>query len=89
MKRIIVVTTKPVNNTTEADFEALKAKEMAFIESWKASGVLENFYIRAEKNGAVLIFKGLETEEVIKNIEGLPFFPYMKKIEYMIFDKIF
>jgi penicillin-binding protein-related factor A (putative recombinase) len=89
MNRITVITTKITSNHTEVDFEALKEKEMPFIKKWKEQGILENFFIRADTNGAILVFKELEMEQVIQNMEGLPFFPYLEKIDYFELNKIF
>ena len=89
MKRIAVITTKITANHQGVDFEALKKKEMPFIQKWKEEGVLENFYINADTNGAVLIFKDLEMEQVIKNMQGLPFFPYLEKVDYIEINEIF
>ena len=89
MKRITVITTKITSKNPDVDFEALKQKEMPFIKKWSEDGVLENFYIKTDTNGAVLVFKGLEMEQVVKNMENLPFFPYLEKVEYLEINKIF
>jgi len=89
MKRIAVITTKITSEHPDVDFDALKKKEMPFILGWKEEGVLENFFINADTNGAVLIFNGLDLEQVEKNIEYLPFFPYFEKVTYLELNKIF
>jgi len=89
LKRITVITTKITSKNPDVDFEALKQKEMPFIKKWSEDGVLENFYIKTDTNGAVLVFKGLEMEQVVKNMENLPFFPYLEKVEYLEINKIF
>jgi len=89
MNRIIVITTKITANHTNVDFEALKQKEMPFIKKWNEQGVLENFFIKSDTNGAVLIFKDLDMEQVVKNMESLPFFPYLEKVDYLELNKIF
>lgn len=76
-------------DNSKGNFEELRQKEMAHMKSWKEEDILENFYIKAEKDGAKLIFKNIELEQVVKNIESLPLFPYMEKVEYLNFDKIF
>jgi hypothetical protein len=88
MKRITVLITMYFDNS-KGNFEELRQKEMAHMKSWKEEDILENFYIKAEKDGAKLIFKNIEMEQVVKNIESLPLFPYMEKVEYLNFDKIF
>jgi hypothetical protein len=89
MKRITVITTKITANHTNVDFEALKQKEMPFIKKWQEEGILESFFIKSDSNGAVLIFKDLDLEQVVKNVEGLPFFPYFEKVDYLEMNKIF
>jgi hypothetical protein len=88
MKRITVLITMHFDNS-KGNFEELRQKEMAHIKSWKEEDILENFYIKSEKDGAKLIFKNVEMEQVVKKIENLPLFPFMEKVEYLNFDKIF
>lgn len=89
MKRIAVLTTKITSNHPEVDFEALKQKEIPIVMKWKEEGLIENFFIRADTNGAMLLFKDVEMEQVLEKIEGLPFFPYLENVEYIDFNKIF
>jgi hypothetical protein len=89
MNRIAVITTKNTADFPDVDFDALKKKEIPVVMKWKQDGIIENFYIRADTNGAMLIFQQLEMEEVVKHIEGLPFFPYFEKVEYIDFNKVF
>lgn len=89
MKKIAVLTTKIAANHPNIDFEALKQKEIPVVMKWKQEGIVENFFVRADTNGAMLIFQGLEIAEVVKKIEGLPFFPYLEKVEYVDFNKVF
>jgi muconolactone delta-isomerase len=89
MKKIAVITTKITANHPNVDFEALKQKEIPMVMKWKQEGIVENFFIRVDTNGAMLIFQGLTMEEVVKNIESLPFFSYLEKVDYIDFNKIF
>jgi hypothetical protein len=89
MNRITVITTKITANHSDVDFEALKQKEMPFIKKWNDQGILESFFIKSDTNGAVLVFKDLSLDEVVKNMESLPFFPYLEKVEYLDLNKIF
>ncbi|AFK01981.1 hypothetical protein Emtol_0830 [Emticicia oligotrophica DSM 17448] len=88
MKRITVLITMHFDNS-KGNFEELRKQEMAHIMQWKEAGILENFYIKSEKDGAMLIFKDIEMQEVVNNIEHLPFFPYMEKVECLSLDKMF
>lgn len=89
MNRIAVITTKYASNFPNVDFETLKTKEVANVMKWKEEDLIETFFIRTDTNGAILIFKNLTMEQVIKNIESLPFFPYFEKVEYIELNKIF
>lgn len=89
MKRIAVITTKISSNYPDVDFEALKQKEIPFVMKWREEGIIESFFVRADTNGAILVFKDLEMGQVVKNIEGLPFFPYLEKVEYIDLNKVF
>jgi hypothetical protein len=88
MKRITVIITMHFDNS-KGNFEELRKQEMTHIMQWKDAGILENFYIKSEKDGAMLIFKDTEMPEVVKNIENLPLFSYMEKVEYLSSDKMF
>ena len=85
----MVITVKDATNYKDVDFEALKQKEMPFIQKWKQEGILESFYIKADTNGAVLVFTGLEVEQVKENMEHLPFYPYLENVSYLELNKIF
>ncbi len=89
MNRITVITTKIASKYPDVDFEELKKEEMLFIKKWNEEGVLESFFIRSDTNGAVLVFKELEKNQVVENVEKLPFFPYLDKVEYIELNKIF
>lgn len=88
MKRITVLITMHFDNS-KGNFEELRKQEMTHLMQWKEADILENFYIKSDKGGAMLIFKDIDMQEVVKNIEHLPFFPYMEKVEYLGLDKIF
>lgn len=89
MKRIAVITTKDASNYPDVDFEALKLKEIPLVMAWKEEGIIENFLVRTDTNGAMLFFKDVELEQVVHKIESLPFFPYLEKVEYIDLNKVF
>lgn len=89
MKRIAAITTKFSARFPDVDFEALKKKEIPIVMQWKEEGVLENFFINADTNGAMLIFKDLDMQKVVENMESLPFFPYLEKVVYIELNKVF
>ena len=88
MKRIAVLLTMHFDNS-KGNFEELRQQELVHILNWKKEGVLENFYIKSARDGAMLVFKDLDESVVRENVQHLPFFPYMEKVEYIAFDKQF
>ena len=88
MSKIAVLITMHFDNS-KGNFEELRQKEMTHVMSWKENEILDSFFIKSEKDGAMIIFKDVAMEDVIKKVEALPFFPYMEKVEYLSFDKVF
>lgn len=88
MSKIAVLITMHFDNS-KGNFEVLRQKEMTHVMSWKENEILDSFFIKSEKDGAMIIFKDVVMEDVIKKVEALPFFPYMEKVEYLSFDKVF
>jgi len=76
-------------DNSQGNFEELRQKEMAHVMHWKENNILDSFFIKTEKDGAMIIFKDIEMEDVVKKIEVLPFFPYMEEVKYLSYDKIF
>ena len=67
----------------------LQKAEMQFINDWKEQGILESFFITTNRTGAFLIFMGVDGDRLRTLIEGLPYFPFMAKVEYVELDKQF
>lgn len=88
MNRIAVLITMHFDNS-KGNFEELRQKEMAHIMSWKETGLLDGFFIKSDKDGAMIVFKDIQMEEVVKKVEALPFFPFMQEVKYLNFGKIF
>ncbi len=87
MNRIAVLITMHFDNS-KGNFEELRQKEMAHIMSWKENNIIDSFLIKSAKDGAMIIFKESQMDDVIKKVEALPFFPYMQEVKYLSFDKI-
>ena len=81
MNRVQVILTLDMENIPSNFSEILK-QEQEVVAKWKAKGVLEHLFLRQAKNGAVLIFKGIEEEQVKDLMEILPFYKLKKSIEY-------
>jgi len=65
-----------------SNFPELLKQEQEVVANWKLQGFLEHLFLRASKNGAVLIFKNMEEEEVKVLMETLPFYKIKKSVEY-------
>jgi len=90
MKHILVsITLTPEGMSTIRADQELQRAEMAFIDKWKAEGILESFYITTNRTGAFLLFTGLDVRRATELIGILPYFPYMAKVEYSELDRQF
>ena len=56
---------------------------------WKEEGILESLFLWDAKNGAVLIFKGIDEEKAKELMETLPLFKLQKSVEYFSLIKQF
>ncbi len=88
MKRIQAILTIDADNLP-SNFQEILKHEQEVVAKWKSEGILENLFLRQEKNGAVLIFKDLEEQRVKELMETLPFFKIKKSIEYYSLIKQF
>ena len=88
MKRIQALLTIDADNLP-SNFQEILKHEQEVVAKWKLEGILENLFLRQEKNGAVLIFKDLEEQRVKELMETLPFFKIKKSIEYYSLIKQF
>jgi len=88
MNTIQVILTLDMENLP-ANFQEIMQQEQAMVATWREKGIIEHLYLRETKNGAVLMFKDLSEAEVKEMIEGLPFFPLSKSIEYFNLIKQF
>lgn len=71
------------------NFQAILKHEQEVVAQWKAEGLLEHLFLRQEKNGAVLIFKGIDEAKAKALMETLPFYKLKKSIEYYSIIKQF
>lgn len=88
MNRIAVMITMHFDHS-KGNFEELRQKEMAHVISWKEQGFLDSFFIKSERDSAMIIFQNLPMDEVITKVEALPFFPFMEDVKYLSFEKGF
>ena len=88
MQSIQAVLTLDMDHLPE-NFADILQREQAVVAEWKAEGILEHLFLRENKNGAVLIFKGLNLSQAQARMETLPFFALSKSIEYYSLIKQF
>ncbi len=81
MNRIQAILTLDMENLPE-NFQEILKHEQEFVAKWKAEGILEHLFLRQTRNGAVLIFKDLDEDQVKAKMEELPFYKLKKSVEY-------
>ena len=69
------------------DIPEVLQQERAIIQEYNAKGYMYDLFLRPNKNGALLMFKDLETDKIVELIEALPLFPYLKAVETWHFIK--
>jgi muconolactone D-isomerase len=88
MKSIQAILTLDMENLP-ANFADILKLEQEVVSQWKDEGVLEHLFLRETKNGAVLVFKGLDLAQAQARMETLPFFALKKSVEYLSLIKQF
>ena len=81
MNRVQVILTLDMENLP-TNFPEILKQEQEVVAGWKLQGFLEHLFLRQAKNGAVLVFKDLNEEEVKSLMETLPFYQLKKSVEY-------
>jgi muconolactone D-isomerase len=81
MNRIQVILTLDMENLPSNFSEILK-QEQDVVAKWKEEGFLESLFLRQSKNGAVLLFKDLDEDQVRELMKTLPFYKLKKSIDY-------
>lgn len=79
---MLVILTIDTDNLPDNFPEILK-HEREVVAQWKASGVLEQLYLRPTKNGAVLILKNIDEAAAHQLITTLPFYALRKSLEIL------
>ncbi len=90
MNRILVILTIDIENLP-TNFQEILQHERAIVAQWKKEGFLDQLFLRQSKNGAVLIFKGIDEAKVNQLMPSLPLYQLKKSIEIfpLIKDKEF
>lgn len=72
-----------------ANFQEIIKHEQQVVAKWKEEGILESLFLRHTKNGAVLIFKGIDEAKARELMETLPLYQLQKSVEYFSLIKQF
>ncbi len=88
MNRVEAILTIDTDNLP-ANFEEIIKHEQEVVAQWKAEGILEHLFLRQGRNGAVLVFKGLDEAKVKELMETLPLYQLKKNVEYLNLIKQF
>ena len=82
MNRIEVILTLDMDNIP-SNFQEILKHEQEIVAKWKAEGILEHLFLREARNGAVLIFKDVDEEQVKELMKTIPFYQLKKSVEYL------
>ncbi|MHA8067400.1 muconolactone Delta-isomerase family protein [Aquirufa sp. ROCK2-A2] len=88
MNRVLFILTIETENLP-ANFPEIIQHERAVIAQWREEGILEQLFLRPTRNGAVLIFQGIEETAVRELVKTLPLYPFMKSEEFFPLIKDF
>jgi hypothetical protein len=81
MNRIQVILSIDTENLPQ-NFQEILVQEQEVISKWKEKGIIEHLFLRKNKDGAIIIFKDVEENEVVQLMKTLPFYKLKKSIEY-------
>jgi muconolactone D-isomerase len=88
MNRIEAILTIDTDNLPD-NFQEIINHEQEVVAKWKEEGILEHLFLRQTRNGAVLIFKGVDEEKVKELMTTLPLYKLKKSVEYLNLIKQF
>jgi hypothetical protein len=86
--RIQAILTLDMENIP-SNFQEIIKHEQEVVAKWKEEGVLESLFLRKERNGAILIFKGIDEEKAKELMTTLPLYKLKKSVEYLNLIKQF
>jgi muconolactone D-isomerase len=86
--RIQVILTINTDNLPD-NFQEIVKHEQEIIAKWKGEGILDHFFLRHTRNGAVLIFKDIDEEKAKELMATLPLYKMKKSVEYLNLIKQF
>ena len=68
MNSIQAILTIDTDNLPE-NFQEIIKHEQEVVAQWREEGILEHLFLRQGRNGAILIFKGVDEEKVKELME--------------------
>jgi hypothetical protein len=80
--RIQAILTLDMDNIP-SNFQEIIKQEQEVVAQWKAEGFLEHLFLRQSKNGAILIFKGIDEQKAKELMSTLPLYKLKKSVEYL------
>ena len=86
--KILVIFTINTDNLPE-NFQEIIKHEQEILSAWKQDGIVEHLFLRPTRNGAFIIFTGIEEAKARTYIESLPLFPFVQSVEYFPLIKQF
>ncbi len=86
--RIQAILTLDMENIP-SNFQEIIKHEQEVVAKWKEEGVLENLFLRQGRNGAILLFKGIDEEKAKELMATLPLYKLKKSVEYFNLIKQF
>lgn len=88
MNRVQAILTIDTDNLPD-NFQEIIKHEQEVIAKWKAEGILDHFFLRQTRNGAVIIFKDIDEDKAKELMATLPLFKLKKSVEYLNLIKQF
>ena len=88
MNSIQAILTIDTDNLPD-DFQEMIKHEQEVIAKWKDEGILDHFFLRQTRNGAVFVFKNIDEEKVQELMATLPLYKIKKSVEYLNLIKQF
>jgi hypothetical protein len=88
MNNVLAILTIDTENLPD-DFQEILKHEQQVVPQWKQEGILDHLYLQQTRNGALLVFKGVDEAKVRELMETLPLYKLKKSVEYFNLIKQF
>lgn len=66
-----------------SNFQEIIQHEQQVLARWKSEGIVEHLFLRQTKNGAVIVFKGIDEGQAKAHMESLPLYAFVQSVEYL------